>query len=179
MDPVALIEHANEVGLDLRIVDGALRIRGPRRLSGLVELLSANKDEVMGALSSVAPQRGAAREMSSSLSADTDTRPKITAEDERVSAHAGPNQEVQEPSGWGHKVSNVESEGNSTPSGLQLAASAARLCGSGSPRPSPVPPPEIWADPVVICPRCSGRRVLSELREFTKGVCYRCWEGPS
>ncbi len=41
---------------------------------------------------------------------------------------------------------------------------------------SPTIPPEILADPIVLCPRCASRRVLSELRTVTGGICYPCWE---
>lgn len=41
---------------------------------------------------------------------------------------------------------------------------------------SPTPPPEIIADPVILCPRCKSGRVLAELRKLTGGTCYQCWE---
>jgi hypothetical protein len=39
------------------------------------------------------------------------------------------------------------------------------------------PPLEIVADPIVLCPRCSTKRVLPELRTLTGDLCYPCWEG--
>jgi len=38
------------------------------------------------------------------------------------------------------------------------------------------PPAEILATPIVLCPQCSSRPVLRELRAMTGGLCYQCWE---
>ena len=175
MDVLELIEHAKEIGLDLRIVDGALRIRGPRRHAGIVQLISASKEEVIGALSSADSPLPTARKIRTSVSADTDTRPEIAGVEERVSAQAGGNSTGRGPfpACRGETVGDGERSG-SLPSGSTQGA--IRLCGHRRPQPSPIPPPEIWADPVALCPRCSSRRVLKELWEMTAGLCYQCWE---
>jgi hypothetical protein len=43
------------------------------------------------------------------------------------------------------------------------------------PHPTAIPPDTICATPLAVCPRCSIRPVLRELREMTGGLCYRCW----
>jgi len=40
--------------------------------------------------------------------------------------------------------------------------------------PITIPPPEIWASPLVLCPECHQRPVLRELRDMTGGQCYEC-----
>jgi hypothetical protein len=44
------------------------------------------------------------------------------------------------------------------------------------PRPIGSPPDSILADPIILCPQCSCRPVLRELRKLTGGLCYSCWE---
>jgi hypothetical protein len=61
------------------------------------------------------------------------------------------------------------------------APRAHRLIENGFPPcPTAIPPASILATPLPICPRCSSRPVLSELRAITDGLCYGCWaEGQS
>jgi hypothetical protein len=52
-----------------------------------------------------------------------------------------------------------------------------RLIENGfTPRYTNSPPESIRAMPTVVCPRCTARPVLRELREMTGGHCYPCWE---
>jgi hypothetical protein len=52
-----------------------------------------------------------------------------------------------------------------------------RLVGNGFPPHSLAAVPDaILADPIVLCPQCRSRRVLAELRELTRRMCYPCWE---
>jgi len=55
MDGLALIEQAQEAGLKLSAVGGQLVMKGPKRLSPLVALISQNKDSVLAALTTSSP----------------------------------------------------------------------------------------------------------------------------
>jgi TubC N-terminal docking domain len=51
-----------------------------------------------------------------------------------------------------------------------------RLIGYGFPPcPTTIPPDSIRATPLAVCPRCSSRPVLPELRAMTGGLCWTCW----
>jgi len=53
---------------------------------------------------------------------------------------------------------------------------ARRLIGNGfPPHPTEIPPASILATQLAVCPRCSSRPVLPELREMTGGQRYSCW----
>jgi TubC N-terminal docking domain len=50
-----------------------------------------------------------------------------------------------------------------------------RLCGNGFRAIQPkIPPLNILATPIIVCPRCKQRPVLRELRNLTGGRCYGC-----
>src|SRR5436305_1221930 len=51
MDGIALVEQAREAGLELSFDGGRLCMKGPKRLSGLAQLITENKADVLAALS--------------------------------------------------------------------------------------------------------------------------------
>jgi hypothetical protein len=145
MDPLALIEHATEAGLDLSLVDGELRVRGPRRLASLVKLIGDNKQAVVATLSGV---------------------DSIQAELSR--AHP-PTVGVTE------TPANAENRIGFADTGVSRSVQHTGLIGRGfPPHASPVPPEAIRATKPELCPRCAQRPVLRELRTITGGLCWTC-----
>jgi hypothetical protein len=55
MDGIELLLRATQAGLTVQVVDGRLKIKGPKTEDSLANLLIANKTEVMAALAAAAP----------------------------------------------------------------------------------------------------------------------------
>jgi hypothetical protein len=93
MDAVALIEQAKELGLDLTVVDGFLKVKGPRNASSFISLLRRHRDDVIGVLSAATPSAAPPPRVDCSAgthsSADTRTRSLFTENENRVSAGPG------------------------------------------------------------------------------------------
>src|SRR5436190_955277 len=70
MDCLELIRAARLKGLSLEVIDGVLKVRGPKRFSGVVEQLIANKAEVIAALA--IPQAAAASQFDFQTTGDGD-----------------------------------------------------------------------------------------------------------
>jgi hypothetical protein len=55
MDGIMLLERARTAGLNVQVVNGLLKIKGPRAADSLARVLIANKAEVMAALAPAPP----------------------------------------------------------------------------------------------------------------------------
>jgi hypothetical protein len=90
MDPIALIEEARRVGLELTVNGTVLRIRGQRRHAQLAQLIASEKAGIIATLHSLKtaafPSPLAAHPLPSPPSADTDTRGQNAHASARVSA---------------------------------------------------------------------------------------------
>ena len=115
MDALALIKQARAAGLELSVVEGALRVKGPGRMASLVTLISENKDCVIAALSAVAPvptaSPAASLESFPPPSADADTRTETRGVYHRVSALGFNNEAGAPASGASTGDSPCEIEG--------------------------------------------------------------------
>jgi len=137
MDGLSLLRQAHDAGLKVILLDGVLKIRGPRKHAALSRLLINRKAEIVAAFAQFEP----------SLSGPGTETPEIPA-----------NNKVSVP-----------------PRAGQVPA-AHRLIGNGFPPiPTTIPPDSICVMPLPVCPRCSSRPVLPELRSMTGGLCYSCW----
>lgn len=70
MDCIELIRVARLKGLSLEVVDGVLKVRGPKKFTGVVAQLIANKAEVIAALAM--PHAAAASQFDRQISGDSD-----------------------------------------------------------------------------------------------------------
>lgn len=151
MDGLALVEQARDAGLRLWLMGGTLKMKGPKRLGSLVELISQNKAAVVDALLATTESPPDADEKKTCDSAKTSEIP----ENVEVSSHGKP---PEPPVAKPHR-------------------SVHRLIGNDFPsRITQQPPAAILATPAEICPRCNRGRVLPELRQITGGRCWPCWE---
>ncbi len=72
------------------------------------------------------------------------------------------------------ELRDEQESGKAAPIAKQDVARPRRLIGNKfPPRPTPVPPAAIVAEPRVVCPICNQGTVLRELRELTGGNCIR------
>src|SRR5262245_3205171 len=83
MDALTLVEYAREAGLQLEVVAGTMKVKGPKRLSGIVQLLRVNKAEIVQLLSPTAASSNVG--CGEKISGDGDTTSNKTVSDEVLS----------------------------------------------------------------------------------------------
>jgi hypothetical protein len=151
MNAQKLLEKATAAGLTVTTDGRRVVVRGPRRCAALAKQLIQHKIVVLEVLARARPLSGITQ-----ATGDGDTTPLSPENSVVPSPPPGATQ---------HAISPA------------TGIPARRLVGNGfPPRHSQPPAPEIVADPIVLCPRCSTKRVLPELRTLTGGRCYPCWE---
>jgi hypothetical protein len=158
MDVRALIEQARDAGLKLSVAQGKLIVKGPRRLSPLVKMISECKDAVIAAISL------------------PDFKPAVVACQNTYTVGV-----TETPITTEKQIGFADKDGTADGRGDQSATIGSRihrsLIGCGFTHcPTTIPPDSIRAAPVVLCPRCTNRPVLRELRHMTGGLCWACWE---